>query len=832
MFSSLSLRELALIFAAAALVLGGSACSLREQAPSSQLALKDSQGCLDTAGEKLDRYFDGLTTDAEVGSFWDCVDQCLQTFSERTRGKQSAEYSVEELQRFFQSYFVKDFKLTGDLMTALMELKQFLTGGAIGSVSRGELGRLRELVSVMREEAIRLRPHMPLLPSRIGREPMKDVTVERLELALTTLKSSAGRMGAELSSAGRGYRFSQLKRLLESVQAAPSLTDQPRPPSITLTKLIARLEFAKLAHYRLFVDEKGQAGQGDPDWITKGGEGSQFLTQVTDWFGALIRSSHLFFVHDDIHYGAGKERLKHVAHDWLSRLEAATNGHPGKLITFAQLEELLDALPQEDLPLQRETIRSLIKPVIQRYLGGLDFTENGRLAKGLHPAALTRVQTAFGDWYAGQTFAEALYRSLGADPTVVTHPGFEPEPLLAKKLEELFPKPQAAALAPSAKRLQGVIQGSRPLFSAGSSRIRLAAKVYDEIWRSGVEDRKHSFDGLSRMNWIQVIVRLLERGYVSSAAQLPPGEFGAYGGGVTKAELDVFFEHIKPVLDEFKLYDKNDPNTVKKRFNEGNYFMFSGDGDDRFGEREARELLAFILSGRGLCLEVHERIVNACQLESPSHVGPADDFNFTLVDARCHRRRFWQDVRPPGTFQQLPAFEKYLASLSGDEARRVQTAYEFAARKAGVADDKRVGGNDADGYSALAQYVEAAFLTFDRNLDGFIEPAEVIPEKYLKASELEGAPASRKLGIFHRFKRIVGEVAGTDNEFYQEAILHFMLERGRAPKKPDENPADMLYALGYTKAKLWKYRADRGRIIMLFAVMGAGDRPLPSDMLE
>ena len=147
---------------------GLSACNFHfREAPQTETALQlgpSEAGCLSNTASALGRYFEGNSTTREISDFWRCLDKSLQLFYERTRGADAGVYKSTELRGFLEKYFLKDKRISDNLMNELMELKKTLLGGSSNSLTIEELKRTRQFFQVLNEQMILLQPFMPLTP--------------------------------------------------------------------------------------------------------------------------------------------------------------------------------------------------------------------------------------------------------------------------------------------------------------------------------------------------------------------------------------------------------------------------------------------------------------------------------------------------------------------------------------------------------------------------------------------------------------------------------------------------------------------------------------------
>jgi hypothetical protein len=134
-------------------------------------------------------------------------------------------------------------------------------------------------------------------------------------------------------------------------------------------------------------------------------------------------------------------------------------------------------------------------------------------------------------------------------------------------------------------------------------------------------------------------------------------------------------------------------------------------------------------------------------------------------------------------------------------------------------DDKTpMGGDEADGFSALVPYLEAVFLRYDTDSSGALDPGEVKE-------------------AFKRFNLTVKEVAPAiinASDYSREVLFHFLLAHGRKPGTFAWNdtgepgtggrPSQALEFATFQASwmvGMVDYRADRGRVLEIIAALCA-----------
>ncbi|HAR43084.1 MAG TPA: hypothetical protein DCS07_10730, partial [Bdellovibrionales bacterium] len=513
---------------------GLSACNFHfREAPQTETALQlgpSEAGCLSNTASALGRYFEGNSTTREISDFWRCLDKSLQLFYERTRGADAGVYKSTELRGFLEKYFLKDKRISDNLMNELMELKKTLLGGSSNSLTIEELKRTRQFFQVLNEQMILLQPFMPLTPEwAIGQN------ASVIDAAGSALESAAQMIGGTLEKTGHPYHISHLEELRKAIEgmlpggSGISARIHERMPLIRAVKA-------------LLIAPPGDRIYGN-EWVT-------FLTTASKWYSVLLRASTLQLNYETVLTGAGRERAVGLTQEAFQLLIAAAQRHPEQVISFNALDDLVDALhpselflPSPDLPStikNRKILKALMRALIKRALAGPDFGPSGRAAIGLGEPALLRASELLERWSEGQRFLEQLYETLkrqrgNGDSTL----GYYPQELLFTARDLQLDNPKATTVA-AVEKIRELIQTVPPLFQADESEINFSVAV---------PLRRHSFSDLSQVHLLHEFADIVISSYAEDSARASGRR------GVTLQEFYNSFRDIEQIGFAKKMFD-------------------------------------------------------------------------------------------------------------------------------------------------------------------------------------------------------------------------------------------------------------------------------------
>jgi hypothetical protein len=329
-------------------------------------------------------------------------------------------------------------------------------------------------------------------------------------------------------------------------------------------------------------------------------------------------------------------------------------------------------------------------------------------------------------------------------------------------------------------RIQRILRLDRPLFGGTPGQIRFGGHKHD--------GRRTHYD-LTQANWTYELARLLMDGYADNPAQAAQGTDLAEV--VSFPAFERFVGDITPIGVDVKVIDPLDPLLAIKRFREASLFTYAGTGSGRISIQQAAQLLALMVSGKRLALQIHQEALDAgCK-----SLGP-DPFGFDYIDPVCYRRNFFG--QPDHYWKNMPKLAEYYGDLEGYARSAFEANIETGARKLGFS-PQPINSSDSEGFAILGQYVEVIFSRFDADDSGTLDWNEAE----------EAFPVFQ--GSLHEISCQQGHCLNSEADLY--AVFTYMLAHGKAP--------------GTAAFLRWRYLpargglyADRGRLIQIFGELG------------
>ncbi|MEK6704626.1 MAG: hypothetical protein AABZ06_02455 [Bdellovibrionota bacterium] len=672
-------------------------CSLRvgeqKQEASSQQIGGGELGCLVNADETTKRYFNGNADDESIDKMFRCISNGLDLFGKRARGKSEGSFTPQELRGFLERYFLDGLKISDDLLKEAMVLKRALLGGSSDSLALVDLERARYLIDVVRVQALRLRPFIPL-----NIKNMSEKTDEWLESAFQALVRAGGDFGGALEETGIPYSFERFEKLLLSLEPLHKVSE--------VRSWMPTIQSAK----QLLV--------GTSEKEIQGNEWRKLFAVTSRWYTVLLRSNFLIDSKLSVVHGRGHAVLMRIAREAGDLIRDSIRIHTDGVIRFSELDQLIDSFGRkqirinENAVMEIQTLKNSLRPLIKRFLGGSDAGPGGRAADGLSVEALERGLEGLRQWSMGQIFLEDLFtdaakRSRDQVDSPFKGVGFTAGELIGAHKGLL---PQLSSVDADSELLR-VISKGRPFYAADDVEMMFRAT-----------DRMFSFQGLSRMNWVRLMLKFISIGYVSNPDR------AVNGIGASEDEFRQVLVDFLPLAKELKVVDPR--LTIDyhvKRIQAGSLFIFSGDGDGFVSIDEATELALFTISSKLQAARYHEKISELCNSKQKDVIGRH------IIEEGCFWKKYFESWLTPDKkrYYRIDYFWDHMPDLvsyyrmkkeSGDgeevedAIRALVASFKF---KAGQIDSL-----DSELLAAMLQYVESWFIRFDTDQNGIINDTE------------------------------------------------------------------------------------------------------------
>lgn len=723
--------------------------------------------CVGEISDTIDRYFDDELSEAQINTFIRCLQKSFINFAQLTRGRDVSTYTPEEIRAFLQNYFFKERKLSDDLMNEFMVIKEVLIGGDRSRIARPELYAIVEVLEDLRKEAIRLKPHLPMLNPKLAEAQGGTMSLGvRLGEASDALRMTIQVLADRLRKSRKTYEFGHLENFLVSFRSFTEW-DQHYPKA---KPVAVWMDLLKIFKEIAVSPEDGQGIRAD-EW-------TRLLQTMSQWYLAYLqyrvgvkdRVVNGEIVKTSITEGVGLQNfILLVKEIFALTSEAITRQQPTYTITYAQIARLVESLQRLDWvnpKIRPASLRKALEATFSRIFADVRTAGQFRFVEGLKQSTLDSMRVHFDHWADIQLRLDSQPRPHALTDARSAPPALQPNSILPRDIRTRLAEMQDADFG-EFLRFKDLMS---PLFSerlsdAGPKDL-VTISVVPPAARidAGVTN---GFYNQTWMNGLRAIVTLLFRGFADEGAA------GGWKTGMQSAELQALFKSMQDLCIDLGYCDPRNDNAGTRSFVEGNLFTFDSDGlrevkglGGQLTFVEAMELAAFLYSGS----QVGDAFYNELAATCPK--GDKDNKDLPMVDRCCALARL------PEVFgkvlSNMPGLQRYLKQLKSTDGADARAEYAEILLKAVYSPENStpdwVESNELTSLAVVMHYVEAVMVRFDRNQDGHLTYEEMVEGQ---------VPATTVFsGYIQRFV----------NEHYREK-LRAQIARGEA--SPTDTPDEV-----------------------------------------
>lgn len=745
--------------------------------------------CLSNMSEKAEEFLSARLSVPEIRQFMVCLRDCFESFARRTRGMERDSFKPEELRDFIQEYFLKDRRISDQLLSDFMKLKQSMVGGPVDRVTRADLSQAVDFLKVLEDQAVKLQPYMGVYNFSIGRLWLQDEG-SRLEVddAVRTLEEVAQTIGARLATANHPYSLDDLESFLGEFRSFSAWE------RIFTNTRSARSWGVFLKSYKAILT-------GDDAEVVQPQHWSVLFSQSAGLYGLWLKIRYARSK-NSLLSGEGLEATIRAGDAVFAWLRSAVDRQSRKVISYQQLDRLIEALPGVGLmpgmaavdsgevrPFRISTLKSLARALFNRMFGDPTVPWAQRQSEGMGRLAISQMSSEFSLWTEIQRFLDRTFQpdARGRQPGRLETLSERLGPVGASEslmhlMENRAPPDEGV------RTIRWIEQELRPLFRVGEHQIFLTER--SELARHQVV---HGFHNLSIMNLIRAAVALLVRGYSSYRS----GD-GPLLTGVSAEELQAFYLDFRDFGVDLQLFDPHAERSGIRAFREANMFTYSGNGVPMRGAKfsglkdlllptEAMEYLAFVYSASSLGREVYKGMMDPDNgvCFGASRNAPMGDHDYRMVERQCFREQFMGLFLPK--LNTMPTMFKVISELSPDARMGVtqvlmDTAFPFKWFDAGF-----VEWNEVTTLAMVTHYTEALMTRYNRNLNEYLDDEEIWStyetfrgyiEEMIEDWCRQDKPDSG--GFVRWFK---DKNCGRVPEFMAKALFAHLANTGEIPKK-------------------------------------------------
>lgn len=786
---------------AALLALAG--CSLYEGPPPARKKefSQGSLGCLKDFNAKLVLYFDGMASPADVNRIADCSIGALRAFGELVRGENRDRFTAQEVRHFLQRYFLDDTVFSDGLMREIMRVKQALVGGKETDFTPVDLKEAEELINVFRDVLLRLQPSMPISLERVSNE-----NVDYVENETRAIADVGEILGRRITEKDSTYSFEEMGRLCdELVRTFPAATG-------SLGSLRGNLKIAGIFKEMMVSPGRPRGTVSAAEWRILFREGSR-------WLGNYLKYLNLQGKYSDWTRGNGRARFSVVVGESIDLLERVVARHcpqgesqpgggctvaPG--IPFKLIQEVMENLDWDGtiagVKFEKSTIKRLVEPVFRHFFAGTDTSETGRSATGLTADHLDRIRALIREWIDGARYVEGVYTRILRAPDFGENATVDTQSILKTDVREVLRA--TGGVTEAAIR---VSDGLRVSFSHSIALMDRGSRGV--VFDGKNKERSRVYRELTRYTWLRPLLKAAVLGYMVGP-EVAIREKKLERDGLTLNEFESMIEDYWQLLVDFQLVGpKNSPaGDAKNRFREASLFTWVSDGNTLISVEEGVQLVLYMLSANPLGQDVHVRAKKLCP------TGGMDDYGQPAVEPACYRKKMFEfKAKNPDTsdlWTQFPILIRFFDGIKPDKQTEFREYVETAIRKPGVKPTDYFGSDDSDAVPMMFHYIEAAFLRFDVNRDGFLDKAE----------------AKTAFPVFRTILAEKADMKPTDGKLI--SVFYYLLANGSPPVTDSMGAWSRFW---HSAGFLWwhwtkpSFKADRLGLLQVFATLSAAPSP-------
>jgi hypothetical protein len=408
----------------------------------------------------------------------------------------------------------------------------------------------------------------------------------------------------------------------------------------------------------------------------------------------------------DVLQGVGLQNMLYLSEEAFAMIENAVGRQPTKTITFAQMQNLLNAIyPMHWLPdnLRLESLQQAMVVLVTRVFGDANIAPASRLTLGLTLQELADMRSEFYRWAYLQLHIDSSY---GTEVSAVPHiQSLNTVPLDARRL-------LSGLSSPGWDDFLKVEDYMRPLYSlAAGNRVMVIPQR---------DLGSYDFANLSRMNLLRSLVALIFRGYAENN-----GGRGLWSSGIQEDELQKFFDDFRELTIDVGLVDSRTHNTGHRTFVEGNLFTYESNGllpgasgmTGELSAAEAMELFAFLYSGGDVSYDLRLSVAALCP------TGRNDISGHPYVKRDCVADKLGELL--PAHISNMPYLQKYLSQATPLQRSQYAHILLATAYSPEFSEPDWVESSEFSTMSVIAQYGEAVMTRYDKNGDGILDNSEL-----------------------------------------------------------------------------------------------------------
>lgn len=754
-----------------------SSCSLQigeEPAKNSEIDFGNQVDCLSSVGEVFSSFFEGDLDDAELAEFMDCAKFSFESFEKYTVGANSMEYHPKEIRNFLHRYFLKDKKISDQLLNQVMILKTVIIGGSAESITRPEFISFLQRMEIWKEQLVSVNRHMKIYSWSKNLKLERKFPKHVVEASIKALQSALISISEDFKGQDIKYDLSNIPILIDEFKDF-SRWNQRNPGSRPTND------------WYLLIKEFYRVGFAQDENVVTGKQLADILNEAALWFEIVLKYQYFIKDHDFL-----KDKALVSLRDWVdlgARLaENLLDRHDNDQVSYESLEPLINVLELffTDFPfgLTTKMFVELFPPVLATVLS--ETPSKGQL----QDSAFFKIeyvsvgQEFFLDWYRVQKNLSEVY----TENSILLSPISMDRASLSSTDEF--------------SDLRRIIRSIPPLYKKGQDKIILI-----ESSRRFEEQVSHGFQNLTQMNLFRSLL------FVAMRAYSPQYDERNYmNSWMSSDDVQNLYEHLKDLGEELKILDPRSSSSGHRSYTEANLFLYISDGlgsEHRMSFEEGMMLVSYLWSGSIFSREIYDNIIEKCK-ELPDFKNLLNDEGKFKLDIRGEEKipqscvEAFLPEQLLAYSENMPSLNNYLQNAKAPVLEKYSQDLLRAAQGPTPTDPNWVEKAEIDVVSMVSLYSESVMSRF--NVNG---------NEYLEAQEVNAA-----IPVFKEFIQKLAESLcrdPIDNQTAEDVFRH-IVETGVIPDP--QNWKDKIQLWNEFRARRglrWKPQFSRGHITSVLA---------------
>jgi hypothetical protein len=651
----------------------------KKQEPQTLELSNERFACLKSLPERMSQYLEGGVDPRDIRNGFDCGKEALIYFKNKTKGSLQDAYTLEDMRNFFGKYFLKRNNVTPEFAAQLFKLKKVILGGDERFITKAEIQKMVELVDLLKEQAVLLSPHFPVLIGRKAAPAWSEVNgaTDQLGATLWILLK-------EVDLVNSNYTFTDLKKFFEGLNDFINATE-PFYLYEKVNESIAVIEAAK----NVIIGEDPRF-EGIRDW-------RDGLNTVLQIYREGLRYKY-FIRNNPLEKAEDIDVLMSFIDDGFALVEQSLPMRRHGIISFTSMDILLDRLQdRRSLPmgLSSESLKESYKKIILRLL---DPRRQGdpRGLEGFEKSHLVALKQEWMSFRLHQYFINNLpldaHRTVDRGSIVTAAKQFNAgkyiKVITSNSLEQ-------EALLKSWEQGSKLLQNTNPVIFNDEGRMNVLLKPLEA---------RQSWGSLTRWNLMRALGKAMLLGYGPT--------------GLREQDLVRWYADFEKIGIELKAFDPRGGNSGARSFKEANFFTFSGNGDAVMNAQESFEFVSVLVAGGMSSADgIREDLVKkGCGMKEN------DIFGFPWLSEPC----FKQTLRTEAGryFDNLPGLVRQIAQMNPAQWDEFYNSLMSSARVS-PANGRRVETADLRTAVMMLHYTETLMTVYDKNLNGTLDEDEV-----------------------------------------------------------------------------------------------------------